>query len=489
MTIKIHLGNKMGLGICLAAGVALLLAACGGGGGGDGAHVDAKSQSIAFGAAPTLTLGNTATVSATATSGLAVTYSSTTATVCTVDGSSGVVTGVGAGTCTIAGNQSGNATYAPAAQVTQSFAVSVDPHQTIAFGVAPALTLGGSATVSATASSGLAVIYSSLTPPVCSVNSGSGLVTDLTSGTCTIAADQPGNGTYVAAPQATQSVIIAAPSGTAPGAPTGVSAALGNNASTVVVSIGAVDSGGSAITGYTVVSSPAGVTVTAASAPVTVTCPSSCAGYAFSIYATNAIGAGTAAAAVDVLTVFNILTTLHEPDTQPRDSIFTGSFTLNSTTGAVTNLAGDLTESMTGNAVGSAPYYDMTRLALAYPLQTWHDATLGGTFAATFKNATTATFYGGTWKPEDGVAVAGIYSGYVSPFDPGVNAGNAYALIFVPDNPFAALTQAQINKLSYADCAPGGMMGATCMTGTSVAGYGAIGTMSGYPVSQVITKR
>lgn len=69
----------------------------------------------------------------------------------------------------------------------------------------------------------------------------------------------------------------------------------------------------------------------------------------------------------------------------------------------------------------------------------------------------------------------------------GNNPGNAYALIFVPDDPLVALTQAQINKLAYADCAPGGMMGAVCMTGTSAAGYGAIGTMSGYPVSQVIT--
>ena len=30
-------------------------------------------------------------------------------------------------------------------------------------------------------------------------------------------------------------------------------------------------------------------------------------------------------------------------------------------------------------------------------------------------------------------------------------------------------------------------MGAACMTGTSVAGYGAAGTMGGYPVSQSIT--
>jgi hypothetical protein len=33
------------------------------------------------------------------------------------------------------------------------------------------------------------------------------------------------------------------------------------------------------------------------------------------------------------------------------------------------------------------------------------------------------------------------------------------------------------------------MMGAVCMTATSLSGYGAVGTMSGYPVSQQITRR
>ncbi len=33
------------------------------------------------------------------------------------------------------------------------------------------------------------------------------------------------------------------------------------------------------------------------------------------------------------------------------------------------------------------------------------------------------------------------------------------------------------------------MMGATCMTGTTEAGYGTIGTMGGRPVSQVTTRR
>ena len=31
--------------------------------------------------------------------------------------------------------------------------------------------------------------------------------------------------------------------------------------------------------------------------------------------------------------------------------------------------------------------------------------------------------------------------------------------IFVPDNPLNGLTQPQINKLAYADCTTGGMMG------------------------------
>jgi UDP-glucose 4-epimerase len=40
-----------------------------------------------------------------------------------------------------------------------------------------------------------------------------------------------------------------------------------------------------------------------------------------------------------------------------------------------------------------------------------------------------------------------------------------------------------------ADCTTGGMMGSTCMTGTTMAGYGRMGTMMGEPVSQVISKQ
>jgi hypothetical protein len=62
------------------------------------------------------------TLAATATSGLAVTFTTTTPTVCTVSGTA--VTLVSSGTCTIVAAQAGNATYKPAASVTRSFAVS-----------------------------------------------------------------------------------------------------------------------------------------------------------------------------------------------------------------------------------------------------------------------------------------------------------------------------------------------------------------------------
>lgn len=181
---------------------------------------------------------------------------------------------------------------------------------------------------------------------------------------------------------------------------------------------------------------------------------------------------------------YNVTTTWYEPDTQPNNSIFIGSFDYDMVTHAVTNLQGVLSESMD-------PAYNMTWLALGYQLASWHDATLGGTFAAAFAKNSTATFFNNTWTPEDGVTFGGTFAGYTSPFtwaaDYKTSIQNAYALIFVPDSPLAALTQPQLNKLAYADCTPGGMMGPTCMTGTSATGYGNVGTMSGYPISQTIT--
>jgi hypothetical protein len=198
----------------------------------------------------------------------------------------------------------------------------------------------------------------------------------------------------------------------------------------------------------------------------------------FSVALALSAGMVTAHAA----TSYDVVTTWYEPDTQPSNTLFIGSFDYDATTRTVTNLQGQLSEAMTGMMGGG-----MTWMPLDHQLASWYDPTLGGTFAAAFRNADTHTFWtsagGDGWSPASGIAAGGIHYGFLSP---GANPGNAYALIFIPNDPLAALTQAQLDKLAYADCAAGGMMGAVCMTGTSVAGYGAEGTMSGYPVAQTI---
>jgi len=70
----------------------------------------------------TLALGDTTLVSATANSGLAVSFSSATPGICSVSGST--VTGIAVGACIIAADQAGNASYNAASQMTQSIPVT-----------------------------------------------------------------------------------------------------------------------------------------------------------------------------------------------------------------------------------------------------------------------------------------------------------------------------------------------------------------------------
>ncbi len=141
---------------------------------------------------------------ATATSGLAVTYSSLTTAVCTVSGINATI--VAAGTCTIAANQAGNGVYSAAPQVTQSVNIA-KANQTISFGAISGKTFDQSPlALSATATSGLAVVFTSATTGVCTVSGTS--VTFVTVGSCTINANQAGNGNYNAAPQVPQTFTI-----------------------------------------------------------------------------------------------------------------------------------------------------------------------------------------------------------------------------------------------------------------------------------------
>jgi hypothetical protein len=509
---------------CWAVVAGLCLSACGGGGGGDSAAIQARAQAISFGNVSPVTVvasggiaSGSTQVLATVSSGLPLVYSSATPDVCSVDAQTGRVTVRSAITdrllqgCRIAADQFGNETFAPVRQV-QVIGIQVDPIQSIAFESAPSLSLFSTVTVSAMASSGLTVSYGSATPSVCTVDASTGLVSSLTAGTCTLTARQAGNAIFQAAPDASLSLPVSVPSGlSVPGAPTGVSATMGTAVQTVKVSIGATDSGGSPITAYVVTSIPAGLSATGTASPIVVACGGSCNGYAFSVAAVSAVGQGASSAPVDVLTTYQVVETFYEPATQPNDSIFKGTFTLNATTGAVSNLAGTLTQSMTGGSTslsggpssGGTHYGDvpMTLVSLSHQrsVQAVNLGGVNGLLVTTFARPTTDTFYksgvGGLpvndgWTPAVGVDVGGIYFGFPSAPNPSAGGvGNAYAMVFInPQDPLAPLNQAQLDKLAYADCTAGGMMGAACMTGTSVAGYGSAGTMGGYPVSQTIVR-
>lgn len=167
-----------------------------------------QNQTITFTSTPPdpATIGGTYTVGATASSGLAVSFASTDTGVCTVSGDT--VSFVGAGTCTVRASQAGDSTYNPASQ-TQSFEVAKQ-NQTITFTsrVPKNATVGRTYAVSATASSGLPVSFSSTTTGVCTVSGST--VSFVAAGTCTVQAMQAGNETYNAAPSQTQSITVKA---------------------------------------------------------------------------------------------------------------------------------------------------------------------------------------------------------------------------------------------------------------------------------------
>ena len=143
--------------------------------------------------------GNTFTLTANGGgSGNPVIFASSTTGVCTAGGTNGsTVTIQTAGTCTLTANQAGNSAYTSAPQVTVNVVIS-KAAQTIAFAVLTDKALSDPAfALTATATSGLSVAFTSTTTPVCTVAANT--VTLVAVGTCSINANQAGNGNYLAA--------------------------------------------------------------------------------------------------------------------------------------------------------------------------------------------------------------------------------------------------------------------------------------------------
>ncbi len=207
--------------VCSLNGTALLLAAVGqcrleANQAGDANYLPAATvvrvfdispgvQTISFPAIENRTFGTgPVALNATASSGLAVSFASSTPTVCAVAGSTLSI--LGAGLCVVQASQSGDATFAQAAPVVRSFTVA-QASQSIAFAPLPSIQFGGSPLpLTATATSGLAVRFVSITTTTCSV--ADGMLRALAGGTCTVQAQQGGDSNYLAADSVLQTALI-----------------------------------------------------------------------------------------------------------------------------------------------------------------------------------------------------------------------------------------------------------------------------------------
>jgi len=212
-----------------------------------------------------VTYGSTGSLTSSGGSGTgAVTYSAGASTGCTVAGSTLSVIDA-SGTCTVtvtkAADNNYNATTSAAFTVTL-----VKANQTLSFtSSAPPATVGGATYMpSATATSGLAVAFTvdATSSSVCTISAGA--VSFLTVGTCTIAANQGGNGNYNAASQVQQAVSVNKGSqtitfGTVPTVATGGTAtvsatggASGNPVTFTSTTTGVCTVSGSTVTGVAV---------------------------------------------------------------------------------------------------------------------------------------------------------------------------------------------------------------------------------------------
>jgi YVTN family beta-propeller protein len=132
------------------------------------------------------------------------------ATICTVTGNQ--VNFIGAGTCTLTANQAGNANYLAAPQVTASIVIN-QATQLITISATPTSLFTNAApftVIAAGGASGNVVIFTITTPLICTSSGVNGSLITLTqqSGTCTIRANQAGNGNYLAATSVERSIAI-----------------------------------------------------------------------------------------------------------------------------------------------------------------------------------------------------------------------------------------------------------------------------------------
>jgi hypothetical protein len=172
------------------------------------------SQTIFFGQLRAAAVGQVVPLSASTTSGLVVSFRSDTSAVCRVSGVT--ATTIAAGTCTVTASQAGDDRYLAAPDMAESFQVNAGHQaQTITFPPPPQAKVGETVTLSASATSGLMVVFRSDTPRICTVSGPT--LTPTAVGTCTVTASQGGSDHYAAARDLAQSFDVASATSGFPG--------------------------------------------------------------------------------------------------------------------------------------------------------------------------------------------------------------------------------------------------------------------------------
>lgn len=147
--------------------------------------------------APTYASGGSFLISATATSGLPVSYSSQTPSVCAASGSTtpATVQILTAGTCRVQASQAGNGDYAAATPVTVDIAIAKANQATLVATATPVtIRVGETSQLSATGGSTSGVISYQLVSGVCDMEGAQ--VSGNAEGACLISATKPGDTNY-----------------------------------------------------------------------------------------------------------------------------------------------------------------------------------------------------------------------------------------------------------------------------------------------------
>ena len=111
---------------------------------------------------------------------------------------------------------------------------------------------------------------------------------------------------------------------TAPGAPTGVVATVGNSVS--VSFVAPTNNGGRAITGYTVTSNPGNITASGTTSPIIVTGLTNGASYTFTVIATNEVGNSVSSSTSTAVKSFTCGTgTISDNDGNPYETVLIGT--------------------------------------------------------------------------------------------------------------------------------------------------------------------